>query len=318
MMKLCIFLSLVLVLMLGSPVFGDQIVVVDKASLSGYGAPSYQDFTVPKFDSQGGTLQLTAVTLDLLTSTSGGYTTDGSGISVHIVSSLTADYYRDVTLLAETHALIDQVVKNPAGSTPVTVHVYNTDAVIENLTDPVELKHWVGNGDLTLTAFTEFIVDETPPDIIYFGAGGSVYYTLIYTYEHALTSDISTLSAATGGRANFTLDAGTPHANRNYFILGSVSGTEPGTSLPGGSVTLPLNWDVFTDQVIYLANSPSLLNFHGVLDVYGKGSAKLSTFGPLAPSYVGVELNFAYLLYYPVVYYPYDFVSNPVTIGIVP
>ena len=69
-------------------------------------------------------------------------------------------------------------------------------------------------------------------------------------YIPPLTTDTNTLSEATGGTINFTLDAGAWNANRNYLLLGSISGDEPGTPLPGGMATLPLNWDVLTNLII--------------------------------------------------------------------
>jgi hypothetical protein len=120
-----------------------------------------------------------------------------------------------------------------------------------------------------------------------------------------------TISASTGSAITFTLTAAIANANRNYFLLGSATGTEPGLQLP--LVKLPLNWDVFTDTVISLANTPTFAYFNDTLDALGNGSAQFNTMGPFHPSAVGATLYFTYLLYYPI-----DFASNPVAIEVLP
>lgn len=129
----------------------------------------------------------------------------------------------------------------------------------------------------------------------------------------ALSADGCTLSAGMGGIINFYLYAGKENANRWYMILGSITGTDPGTPLPGGQVTLPINWDAFTNIVIDLVNTPFFENFLGQLDSEGSGTATFNTYGPLPAEFVGSTLNFAYALNK-----PYDFVSNPVAIEVVP
>jgi hypothetical protein len=128
-----------------------------------------------------------------------------------------------------------------------------------------------------------------------------------------LDADRHTLSAATGGDADFFLKAGLPNGARNYILLGTMSGTDPGTLLPLGLETLPLNWDSFTDLVMLLLNSPFFDNFLGQLDPTGKEYALFDTIAPLPPIAIGARVNFAYALNN-----PFDFASNPVEIEIVP
>jgi len=128
-----------------------------------------------------------------------------------------------------------------------------------------------------------------------------------------LQVNVNEVSASSGGIANFILNATSDNQNRNYFQLGSVTGTTPGFPLPGGLVTLPLNWDIFTGIVYKLANTPAFLNFHGQLDASGHASTQFNTLGPLPPTAVGITMNFAYLFYN-----RFDFVSNPIPIEIVP
>ena len=120
-----------------------------------------------------------------------------------------------------------------------------------------------------------------------------------------------TISAGTKSTITFTLTAAIKNANRNYFLLGSVTGTTPGLQLP--FVRLPLNWDIFTYIVISLANTPMFAHFNDTLDSLGNGSAQLNTMAPFPPSAVGATLHFACLLYYAI-----DFASNPVAIEILP
>lgn len=115
----------------------------------------------------------------------------------------------------------------------------------------------------------------------------------------------------TGAAIDIALNAGPNNANRKYFILGSVSGIEPGLALPGGHVTLPLNWDVFTDIVISLWNTPLFANFAGMLNSDGKASAQL--YAPPLVGYAGLRMHYAYALNK-----PYDYVSNAATVDIVP
>ncbi|MHC4945966.1 MAG: hypothetical protein ACYTG7_23375, partial [Planctomycetota bacterium] len=131
----------------------------------------------------------------------------------------------------------------------------------------------------------------------------------------ALTRDAATISASSGGIVDFTLHAGMDHAGRSYVLLGGVSGTEPGTLLPGGLTRLPLNFDVITTLILSMLNTSLFHDFNGVLDATGRGSAQLNTLAisPLPPVRVGGILYFAYTLYS-----PYDFASNAVEVEIVP
>jgi hypothetical protein len=126
-----------------------------------------------------------------------------------------------------------------------------------------------------------------------------------------LLADTYTLAEA-GGSVNFSLEAGSKEANRNYLILGSATGTEPGIGLPGGLATLPLTWDPFTELALSLTNTAIFSNFAGSLDASGQGFATLHA-PSLPPGSAGWVLYFAYCLNQ-----PFDFASNPVAIEIVP
>lgn len=126
-----------------------------------------------------------------------------------------------------------------------------------------------------------------------------------------LVADSNAISARDGGIVNFELAAGVANANRTYIVLGSATGTTPGTALPGGHVTLPLNWDIFTDIVLQLMNTTLFANFLGTLDTSGEAAAQINA-PPLPATTVGTQLDFAYTLRG-----PYDFVSNPEHVEII-
>lgn len=148
----------------------------------------------------------------------------------------------------------------------------------------------------------------------YYGWGiADAFDALHMTGFSLLDTSVFTLSEDTGGTATFTLNAGSANAGRKYILLGSLSGTQPGHPLPGGVETLPLNWDVFTDLVISLLNTAVFADFLGTLDGNGNAVATMDTFGRLPPGSAGQTVHFAYCCNN-----PFDFVSNPVEIRIVP
>lgn len=145
------------------------------------------------------------------------------------------------------------------------------------------------------------------------GTDKHTYFDRVDTEQGALTVDAYTLPLLTGGAVNFDLDAGSAHGLRNFIMLGSVTGTAPGTPLPGGHATLPINWDIYTDLMLPLLNSPLFMNFMGKLTSSGEGAAQLN-----APSFtdtglVDLRMNYAFCTMK-----PYDFASNPVEIRFLP
>ncbi len=127
-----------------------------------------------------------------------------------------------------------------------------------------------------------------------------------------LVADTDTFSASTGGTVNFTLFAGSANGGRNYLLVGSLSGTSPGTVLPGGLTTIPLVRDWYTDLIIQHLAWPSFQNFWGTLDVTGAATARL-VLGPQSSGYVGTVMSYAFGLSG-----PWDFASNAVNVEIVP
>jgi len=141
---------------------------------------------------------------------------------------------------------------------------------------------------------------------------GSAYLGAVMGGEGDLSIDTSVVGADQGGTVNFTLDADTANGNRNYLLLGSVTGTSPGTLLPGGLVTIPLNRDWFTDYILARLNTAVFSNFWGTLDAAGEATASLNA-PPLQPVWIGKILHFAYALNN-----PWDYASSAVAIEVVP
>jgi len=138
------------------------------------------------------------------------------------------------------------------------------------------------------------------------------YHYGAYPSDHiSLISDITTISEATGGVANLSLNATSSYANRIYLMLGAISGVSPGTTLPNGLI-LPLNWDLFTDLIVNFLNTTSFSQFYGALNSSGKGLAQFNTLGPI-PGMSGLTMSFAFTLLSPL-----DFISNAVSISITP
>jgi len=109
----------------------------------------------------------------------------------------------------------------------------------------------------------------------------------------SLCATTSAISVASGGSATFLISAGQSHARKFYLLLGSMSGTTPGVRV--GSLTLPLNPDSY---FAYTAGDPGGLirGSLGILDLQGRGSAKLVLPPKLATPFVGRTLNHAYLV----------------------
>ena len=126
----------------------------------------------------------------------------------------------------------------------------------------------------------------------------------------ALSTDVTSIPEA-GGTVNFHLIGYPENANRNYLLFGGISGSSPGTPLPGGQVTLPVNWDLFTNIVIGMANSPLFVNFMGKLNTEGYATARMAL--PAVAGAAGLQLVFAYACND-----PWDFVSDPVYVDITP
>jgi hypothetical protein len=142
--------------------------------------------------------------------------------------------------------------------------------------------------------------DDGFPELLV-GAGGEWGGGTIHLMKHEpLAIDgASTVSLSAGGSVQFRLQRGALSGSAPYLLLLSASGSNPGLNIPfaGGSVHLPLNFDVATQFGIQFASSPVFANFQGVLDATGSANPQLVVpAGSSDPSLIGLTLTFAALL----------------------
>lgn len=226
---------LLLPLALGATASADEI--VQSGNLSGGTGQTVHDIDLNQFDDLGGARTLNFVQLDFLTSTSGGGQTTGTGVSVHVQVTLSADYSLGAQVLATTEALIDLDVANTNTN---AFSVFDTDTAQTILDQPVDLAPWIGTGAVTMTAVTDFGIVLTPPDEISFGAGGTVQYSVTYDFDSGpppyctaklssagCSAAIATAGPATqpvSGAADYSVTASQVQELKNGLLFAGVSG----------------------------------------------------------------------------------------------
>jgi len=126
-----------------------------------------------------------------------------------------------------------------------------------------------------------------------------------------LSVDLERVAARNRHTIEYRLAGGSSLANRSYALLGSMSGTSPGTQI--GSVTVPLASDVFQNVLLANLGSPAMPGFIGAFNGDGNAYASLDTLIALPASLVGQAVSFAY-----VTFNPTDVASNPVSVRITP
>lgn len=142
-----------------------------------------------------------------------------------------------------------------------------------------------------------------------------------YTGTHELDCDALTVSATAGGTINFSLDAGVTYDSRSYFLLGAVLGSAPGTDL-SASAKIPLNLWVASGTIVdplftFIMNNVADM-FPGFMtssfDTSGVSSCSANFIaGALPAEAVGYVMHYAFTTKG-----PYDHVSNPVGVEILP
>jgi Family of unknown function (DUF1028)/Invasin, domain 3 len=98
------------------------------------------------------------------------------------------------------------------------------------------------------------------------------------------------LSVSAGGSAPFTLNAGASQAGAPFVLLGSTSGTQPGTSFSG--LNVPLNADRLFNLMLF-AQPPLLVGSPGLLDADGRASVTFSPSPDLLLSMAGLHSDWA-------------------------
>jgi hypothetical protein len=136
------------------------------------------------------------------------------------------------------------------------------------------------------------------------GAGTNTGLTV---HVVAIRPSVPAVSVSAHQRQVLRLNAGINNAGRQYILLGSLSGTSPGTTFAG--VHVPLNPDAYFTFTVNNPNSAILPNSMGTLDATGRASA---AFLPDA-TFINQTANHAF-----VVINPSSFVSEAESCQVLP
>ncbi len=93
----------------------------------------------------------------------------------------------------------------------------------------------------------------------------------------------------------FTLNFGPSASGSLYFLLGSMTGTAPGTPL--GFQTLPLNWDALSLFTLTHPGAPFLPGSFGTLDAAGRATASLAAPAGTLSGFSGLHLDWAAVVF---------------------
>ncbi|NQU50596.1 MAG: S8 family serine peptidase [Planctomycetes bacterium] len=195
-----------------------------------------------------------------------------------------------------------------SGTSMATPHVAGAAAILRSIRPDLSVAE-------CKAALMATSVDFGPPGLDnQFGAGRIDVAEMLRTYA-PLRADIYKLGAATGGTVNFPIEGTAARAGHNYWLLGSASGNEPGTTLPGG-IVMPINQDWLFNLIMAQTNGPIFQNNRGTLDGAGFGSATVQvTPGMIPGSLVGQFVSFACATSPGSVA---DYTTNPVNLEILP
>ena len=120
--------------------------------------------------------------------------------------------------------------------------------------------------------------------------GGSAYAFELATVTPGLAADVHELSVATGGTQTLEVVAGTCFAGDRYYLIGTMSGTEPG--FPIAPFHLDLNLDGY-----FLATINAPLG-DGVLSTpAGAATAAVTVIPGSVPGLAGTTFHHAYLVF---------------------
>lgn len=126
-----------------------------------------------------------------------------------------------------------------------------------------------------------------------------------------MTGGAASFSAATGGVIPLVMAGGPGRAGATYVVFSGTSGSVPG--LTYGFQHVPLNYDLFTDLVLPLVNTPFFQNFVGTFDGAGAATAVFAP-PPIPAAAVGVTISFSSVAIYPT----FSGASVPVNVLIAP
>lgn len=98
------------------------------------------------------------------------------------------------------------------------------------------------------------------------------------------------LSVSSGGAVPFTINAGASQSGAPFVLLGSASGTQPGSSFSG--LNVPLNSDRLFNLMLF-AQPPLLVGSPGLLDADGRASVSFAPTPGLLTSLAGLHSDWA-------------------------
>ena len=103
------------------------------------------------------------------------------------------------------------------------------------------------------------------------------------------------VSLTSGGAITLELRATAAHANRTYFVAGTIQGTNPG--LPFKGALIPLSVDAYFRFSLRQSNTTSFQNTFGTLNGLGRANAQVTLPAGLPVSLAGLKLHHAFLVF---------------------
>jgi len=160
-----------------------------------------------------------------------------------------------------------------------------------------------GAGDVNKDGCPDIIIGARWDDLGGYGSGTARIYS---GKNLGLASETYALSLSSNGSQKFNLDAGIPMAGKDYILLGTLAGTEPGILV--GHLIMPLNLDAYFLYTLVNPNVPPLSNSMGQLDSRGKGTAAFTMPKGLPVTLAGYTMHHAFGILVPKV----EYISNAV------
>ncbi|MEM7200541.1 MAG: aryl-sulfate sulfotransferase [Planctomycetota bacterium] len=155
-----------------------------------------------------------------------------------------------------------------------------------------------GGNTLICATTASRTIEVTPQGTIVFdervgGGFGGGPFNVTYV-ERTNWAAADSLSTSAGGSAEYDLIAGSRYADDVYVMLGSLSGTSPGTPFAGK--TIPLNLDAYMMATLTAPGSTLLPGSLGTLDGRGRATAALSLPAGLATALAGLTMHHAFVV----------------------